>query len=84
MPICATCGTTQDLRLYEVRGVGDEPRRWWCGGCRFLGRRLGVQADPVPVWIERAAMRSLPPKPIQVSPERRLAASGRRATDRAG
>jgi hypothetical protein len=67
MHCCETCGTTQDLRLYEVP-CGDHverlERRWWCLECSFSARRLGVNAEPAPAWIERAALHQLPMKPL--------------------
>lgn len=62
---CASCGTTQDLRLYEVRAGDSVKRRWWCPECRFSARRLGVNADLAPAWIERAALHQLPMKPLE-------------------
>jgi hypothetical protein len=82
MANCATCGTTQELRLYLLRG--DDRRRWWCLGCFSLARRLGVDADLAPVWIERAALYRLPLKSIDARFDRRVASAGRRASDRPG
>jgi len=65
---CAICGARQDLRLYEV-GDGDNiTRRWWCPDCLFRSRRGGVAATLCPVWIERAALRQLPTKPVETRP----------------
>jgi len=65
MQRCATCGTTEDLRLYFLQGVGYVERRWWCPACWFAARRLGVSAEIAPVWIERAALNRLPMKPLE-------------------
>jgi hypothetical protein len=65
MLCCASCGRTQDLRLYEVRGGDHVKRRWWCPECRFSARRLGVNAELAPAWIERAALHQLPMKPLE-------------------
>jgi hypothetical protein len=62
MQCCATCGKTQDLRLYEVR-VGDHGERcWWCLECSFSARRLGANLKLAPAWIERAELHQLPMK----------------------
>ena len=84
MQTCASCGTTQELRLYELRDDLVEPRRWWCVGCFSWARGLGVEADLVPVWIERAALHRLPAKPTDAIVDRRVAFAGRRASDRQG
>ena len=66
MQCCASCGATEDLRLYEI-GEGDRPnRRWWCPGCSCLALRAGVNARRCPVWIERAALHQLPMRPIDI------------------
>jgi hypothetical protein len=83
MASCATCGATEGLRLYQLRGDFDEPRRWWCADCSILARAQGIEADPAPVWVERAAMWQLPLKPIDVRRDG-LIIAGRRATDRRG
>jgi hypothetical protein len=64
MQCCTTCGTTEDLRLYEVHDEDHVERRWWCLECLFSARRLGVMADLAPAWIERAALHQLPMKPL--------------------
>jgi hypothetical protein len=65
MQRCATCGKTEDLRLYFLQGVACVERRWWCPACWFAARRLGMNADVAPVWIERAALNRLPMKPLE-------------------
>jgi hypothetical protein len=65
MLCCASCGKNQDLRLYEVRSGDRVKRRWWCPECRFSARRLGVNAELAPAWIERAALHQLPMKPLE-------------------
>jgi hypothetical protein len=65
MQRCATCGKTEDLRLYFLQGVACVERRWWCPPCWFAARRLGVSAEIAPVWIERAALNRLPMKPLE-------------------
>jgi hypothetical protein len=64
MHCCATCGNSKDLRLYDVRSADDVERRWWCLECWFSARRLGVNAELAPAWIERAALHKLPLKPL--------------------
>ena len=64
MQCCASCGETQDLRLYEVHGGGHVERRWWCFECLISARRIGVIADLAPAWIERAALHQLPMKSL--------------------
>ena len=84
MPSCATCRTTQHIRLYELRGDLDERRRWWCADCFSVARRRGAEAHLAPVWIERAALYRLPLKSSDVAFDRRVASGGRRASDRPG
>ena len=62
MQCCATCGKTQDLRLYEIHFGDHLEHRWWCLDCWFSARRLGTEAEPAPAWIERAALHQLPMK----------------------
>ena len=82
MPACATCGATEVVRLYQRRDAPDEPRSWRCVDCVYFASRLqGIALDPVPVWVERAASRELPSRPVEDRIERRLS-PGRRATDR--
>jgi hypothetical protein len=82
MPSCATCGETEDLRLYERRDAPGEERWWWCGGCSAFAARLqGMTADPVPRWVERASLHGLPARTVEERPDRRTG-FGRRATDR--
>jgi hypothetical protein len=82
MAVCATCGGTEDVRLYERRDAPGEQRAWWCVDCCYFAVRLsGIALDPVPRWIERAALNELPPKPVD-DPLDRPVAFGRRATDR--
>jgi recombinational DNA repair protein (RecF pathway) len=64
MQCCASCGETQDLRLYEVLGGDHVERRWWCFECLISARRLGVSAELAPAWIERAALHQLPMKSL--------------------
>jgi hypothetical protein len=64
MQCCASCGETQDLRLYEVQGGDRVERRWWCFECLISARRVGVIADLAPAWIERAALHQLPMKSL--------------------
>ena len=64
MQCCASCGETQDLRLYEVQGGDHVERRWWCFECLISARRVGVIADLAPAWIERAALHQLPMKSL--------------------
>jgi len=68
MQCCAICAQTDDLRLYEGRSGNHVDRRWLCLECLFLVRRLGVNAEPVPAWIERAALGQLPIKPLEPAP----------------
>jgi hypothetical protein len=82
VPSCATCGGSAELRLYELRDQGDI-RRWWCVDCAYFNRRLGIAADLAPAWVERAALRQLPSKPVDVA-RNRLVFAGRRVTDRRG
>jgi hypothetical protein len=79
MQCCASCGTTQDLRLYEVRNGNDVDRRWWCPECCFSAHRRGLILAPSPVWIERAALRQLPMKPLETGFT--FMRTGRRASD---
>jgi hypothetical protein len=65
MQRCATCGKTEDLRLYFLQSVAYVERRWWCPECWFAARRLGLNAEIAPVWIERAALNRLPMKPLE-------------------
>jgi hypothetical protein len=65
MQRCATCGKTDDLRLYFLQSGAHVERRWWCSECWFSARRLGVNAEVAPVWIERAALNRLPMKPLE-------------------
>lgn len=81
MPTCATCGGSAELRLYELQGDQGDVRCWWCVDCSYFNRRLGVQADLAPAWVERAALRQLPSKPVDVVRDRRIFAAGRRVTD---
>lgn len=81
MPSCATCGGSDELRLYELRGDDVDVRRWWCVDCSSFNRRLGVVADLAPAWVERAALRRLPMKPVDVIRDR-LVLAERRVTDR--
>jgi hypothetical protein len=67
MQCCAICGGTEDLRLFEIGDGANIKRRWWCPECWFLARRRGEPARLCPVWIERAALRQLPMKPVEVS-----------------
>ena len=62
MQCCASCRKTQDLRLYEIQSDYQVERRWWCPECWFSARRLGVDAELAPAWIERAALHLLPMK----------------------
>jgi hypothetical protein len=78
VPTCATCGGSDEPRLYEVPGEG---RQWWCVDCAFFHRRLGVEATLAPAWVERAALGQLPWKPVDATRDR-LVFSGRRLTDR--
>ena len=83
MPSCATCGGTDDVRLYERRDAPDAPRWWWCSTCAYYTARIqGITADPVPRWVERAALHGLPPRPVEERRDRRVGV-GRRATDQA-
>ena len=67
MQCCESCGEANELRLYEVQ-LGDHvERRWWCLECLFWTRSLGVDADLVPAWIERAALHQLPMKPLETA-----------------
>jgi hypothetical protein len=77
---CATCGGSAELRLYELHGDQGDVRRWWCVDCSYFNHRLGVEADLVPVWVERAALRQLPSKPVDIVRDR-LVSAGRRVTD---
>ncbi len=79
MQCCASCGTTQDLRLYEIQDGADDNRCWWCPECAFSARRLGVTAGLSPVWIERAALHQLPMKPLDT--EFSMMRNGRRSGD---
>src|SRR5258706_6731917 len=81
VPSCATCGGSAELRLYELRVDQGDVRRWWCVDCSYFNRRLGVGADLAPAWVERAALRQLPVKPVDEALDRRVLA-GRRVTDR--
>jgi hypothetical protein len=80
VPSCATCGGTSELRLYELQVDHGDVRRWWCVDCSYFNRRLGVGADLAPAWVERAALRQLPLKPVDMARDRRVLA-GRRVTD---
>ncbi len=82
MPSCANCGALENVRLYQRRDAADEPRSWWCVDCWYFAVRLqGIAMDPVPRWVERAALHELPPRPVEDRPDRRVS-FGRRATDR--
>ena len=65
MRCCASCGSNQDLRLYEGQDGDHANRRWWCLECSFSARHLGVTAGLSPAWIERAALHGLPMKPYE-------------------
>jgi hypothetical protein len=80
VPSCATCGGCVELRLYELNGDQGDIRRWWCVDCAYFNRRLGIRADLAPAWVERAALRQLPSKPVDVVRDR-IAFAGRRVTD---
>jgi hypothetical protein len=64
MQCCASCGEAKELRLYEVQAGDHVERRLWCHDCVFWARRLGVNAELAPAWIERAALHELPMKPL--------------------
>src|SRR5215211_645401 len=64
MPRCATCDTRRNVRLYEFRVGDDLEHRWWCPECSFSAQRAGTPARLSPVWVERAALRRLPTKPL--------------------
>jgi len=80
LPTCATCGGSEELRLYELRVDQGDVRRWWCVDCSYFNRHLGVGADLAPAWVERAALRQLPSKPVDGARDRRVFA-GRRVSD---
>ena len=84
MPSCATCGGTDHVRLYVLRDARGESGRWWCLDCAYFARRLsGIRADVAPAWVERAALRELPTRPLfEGTADRRVNVGGRRATDR--
>jgi hypothetical protein len=67
MQRCATCGGTQDIRLYYLDTSAGLVRRWWCPACWFSAQRLGAKAELAPVWAERAALHMLPMKPLRTS-----------------
>jgi len=67
MQRCATCGTTENLRLYFVERGARVERRWWCPECWFSARRLRASVDVAPVWIERVALNRLPMKPLETT-----------------
>jgi hypothetical protein len=82
MPSCATCGGTEDVRLYERHDDRDAPRWWWCVDCSSLAARHdGIAVDHAPGWVERAALHRLPARSVE-DPLYRHAYAGRRATDR--
>jgi hypothetical protein len=64
MPACASCLDIADVRLHDVLIGGQSIRVWWCSECAITGRRQGLQVEPAPAWIERAALRQLPVKEI--------------------
>jgi DNA-directed RNA polymerase subunit RPC12/RpoP len=64
MQYCASCGWTENLRLFEIQDGDQSHRRWWCPECSFRARQRGVSATLCPVWIERAALHLLPMKPV--------------------
>ena len=81
MPSCATCGGTEDVRLYERRDARDAPRWWWCVDCWSIAvRSSGIAADHAPSWVERAALHRLPARPVEDPRDPRVYA-GRRVTD---
>jgi hypothetical protein len=83
MSACTTCGSTDVVRLYQRRDAPDAPRSWLCVDCVYFAARLqGIALDPVPAWVERAALRELPLRPVEHRLDRRVCV-GRRASDRA-
>jgi hypothetical protein len=69
MYACASCLEARDVRLFDVRVDGQAIRTWWCPECAFVERRRGLEVEPAPAWIERAALRQLPVKELP-DPER--------------
>lgn len=67
MQCCASCGVPHDVRLYEIETDDQFERRWWCRECYFRERRLGLDIDLAPAWIERAALHRLPTKELPQS-----------------
>lgn len=65
MQCCESCGEACELRLYEVEAGDHVERRWWCLECLFWAHGLGLNAEPLPAWIERAARHQLPMKPLE-------------------
>jgi hypothetical protein len=79
MERCASCEQAFAVRLFDVRLDGHIRRYWWCPPCAFAEQRRGVDVEPSPVWIERAALKRLPVKELVHEPAR---ASGRALPER--
>ena len=82
MLCCATCGEAQGLRLSVVEDGDEIHRDWWCPACLELARGRGLTVTVCPRWIERAALRQLPMKPLE-TPETGFTRirTGRRLSD---
>jgi hypothetical protein len=79
MERCASCEQAFAVRLFDVRIDGDIRRYWWCPACAFAEQRRGIDVEPAPAWIERAALKRLPVKELVREAER---GSGRSLAER--
>jgi hypothetical protein len=70
MERCASCEQAFAVRLFDIRIDGQLHRYWWCPACAFAQQRGGMNVEPSPAWIERAALKRLPVKELVRDPER--------------
>jgi hypothetical protein len=70
MERCASCEQAFAVRLFDVRLDGGIHRYWWCPACAFAQQRRGIDVEPSPAWIERAALKRLPVKELVREAER--------------
>ena len=77
MERCASCEQAFAVRLFDVRIGGRIRRSWWCPACAFAEQRRGINVEPSPAWIERAALNRLPVKELVREGERVVGRSPR-------
>ena len=70
MERCASCEQAFAVRLFDVRIDGQIHRYWWCPACAFAQQRSGIDVEPSPAWIDRAALKRLPVKELHRDSER--------------